>query len=120
MSEKVLTTHRFAGPLPEAARLANKIEMRLAKTTPPPVELLATLAKNDSKLNYSSTRHLFYCIAFGMQDFYGVFGDGDNAGYEWFVWYGKEGRLETSNVGCGDTNIALLNVLNLLKERGEL
>jgi len=41
----------------------------------------------------------------------GVFGDPDNACYEWFIW-GGEGNLQTSDRQYGMTLAALRDVLN--------
>jgi hypothetical protein len=39
----------------------------------------------------------------------GVFGDGDNAAYEWFVW--QDGKLETFDCAYGSLTVALRDVL---------
>lgn len=75
----------------------------------PPVELLKALEK--THLDYTDPTHLYHCIAIGLGDSYcGVFGDGDNGAYEWFVW--QNNSLETSNAAYGMTEVALRDVLN--------
>jgi hypothetical protein len=104
----------------ENARLANTIEPCFQ--TEVPAVILTAIARADKTLKYSAARHIFHCIWFGGMEghwsYCGVFGDGGNAAYEWFIW--QEDKLEVSNKGYGDTNIALRDVLNVLTERGRL
>ena len=73
-----------------------------------PNELMRSLG--DVKLSYTEAISLYHCVALGMGDSYcGVFGDGDNAAYEWFIWRG--GSLRTSNVAYGSPEVALRDVL---------
>ena len=57
---------------------------------------------------------LYHCILVGLEldahSYCGVFGDGENGAYEWFVW--RKGVLETSDVAYGIAEIALRDVLN--------
>lgn len=104
----------------ELARLANKIELRLY-SEPAPVELVAAIAKADSMLKYSSARHLFHCIFLGLSqstqhNFVGVFGDGNNGGYEWFIW--EDGKLTHSDNGYGSTLVALFRGMQEAESRG--
>jgi hypothetical protein len=76
----------------------------------PPIELLSRLEMH--VLKYTDANYLYYCVWVGPDDYCGVFGDGPNGSYEWFVWRSKLGELETSNVGYGDSVVALRDVLN--------
>jgi hypothetical protein len=87
------------------------IEVRTPK---PSTALLEALARSDSARRYTATRTLYYEVLVGTDASCGVFGDGANACYEWFIW--TAGKLETSNVGYGDSAIALRDVLKLLTE----
>lgn len=101
----------------ENARLANSVQLRLNNRVP--AELLTAIARSNEKLHYSSASHVFiYLPAYGVGDYVGVFGDGENGCYEWFIWFGA--NLKTSDVGFGDVNIALRDVLNKLTEEGYL
>jgi len=104
----------------ENARLANTIELRFQ--TEVPAVILTAIARADQTLKYSAARHIFHFLWFGGTpdhwSYCGVFGDGGNAAYEWFIW--RDDKLEFSQKGYGDTNIALRDVLNLLTERGRL
>jgi hypothetical protein len=73
----------------------------------PPQQLLEALTK--CRLNYISARDIFHCLTVDADYLCGVFGDGDNGAYEWFTW--NAGKLITSDVGFGDTLIALRDVL---------
>jgi hypothetical protein len=63
-----------------------------------------------AKLDYSSAKTIFFLVWSYGQNQCGVFGDGDNAAYEWFIWDGR--KLETSNAGYGSAEVALRHVLN--------
>lgn len=77
-----------------------------------PEELLAALQR--LRLEYTFPHFLYYCVLLGIEgganSYCGVFGDGDNASYEWFIW--RRGKLQTSDKGYGDTTVALRDVLN--------
>jgi hypothetical protein len=94
--------------LQEEARLANTIELRTNRSVPKCL-MLAAIARADKALKYSLARHLFYCHHLNEDDRYGVFGDGDNGAYEWFIW--RAGELTHSDKGYGQTDIALRDVL---------
>ena len=59
---------------------------------------------------FTDAKDVFHCIAIGTDHFAGVFGDGGNGCYEWFVW--KRMTFECSDKGYGDTVIALRDILN--------
>lgn len=73
----------------------------------PPIRLLSALEK--CRLKYSTPVTLFRLVELGDDIFCGVFGDGGNATYEWFVW--SAGKLETSDSGYGGTDSALRDAL---------
>lgn len=66
------------------------------------------------KGRYTSPRHIFHLVWIATGHCVGVFGDGDNAAYETFDW--REGKLACSDVGFGDTTIALIRVLDVYRE----
>lgn len=82
--------------------------MRIAEAHVPE-GLTAKLATRPYR--YTSPETLFYCVWLWGETRCGVFGDGDNATYEWFLWRGQEGRLETSDCGYGSVSVALRDVL---------
>lgn len=61
------------------------------------------------KLIYTNPVSIFHLIQLYPSFFCGVFGDGDNASYEWF--HLAQGKVSTSNQGFGDSSIALLRGL---------
>lgn len=84
--------------------------MNIKLHTPnPPLELQSALDK--VKLKYTDAVTIFHCLRLhGAKYFCGVFGDGDNGAYEWFIWDGA--YLETSDVAYGMSEVALRDVLN--------
>jgi hypothetical protein len=72
-----------------------------------PAHVLEELAK--LQLHYSTIAHVFHCIQISTTHWVGVAGDGDNGCYEWFSMFGT--KMEHSNVGYGETTIALRDVL---------
>lgn len=79
------------------------------KTPDPPQKLLDVLAK--VPLRYTEPVDLQYHLSLGGESCHcGVFGDGDNGAYEWFIW--QSGVLETSDCAYGIPEIALRDVLN--------
>ena len=60
---------------------------------------------------YTSPEALYACFCLFADTFCGVFGDGANAAYEWFVWRRNTGALETSDCGYGCVSVALRDVL---------
>lgn len=75
-----------------------------------PPGLFRALERQSAKQEYSSFVHIFYCIHLGAGKWCGVAGDGDNGGYDWFVWC--NGELKCSDLGYGSTEVALRDVLN--------
>lgn len=61
------------------------------------------------KLHYSTIRSVFSFFHLNTDQYCGVAGDGGNAAYEWFVY--RDGKLEISDCGYGDTMAALRDVL---------
>lgn len=78
------------------------------KTITPPTGLLEKLER--AKLNYSTAVTLFYLVWTWTDGCVGVFGDGDNGAYEWFVF--ANDKLTHSDCGFGDTAVALKEALN--------
>lgn len=76
-----------------------------------PEDLLAALTRCQSKLDYTDVNYLYDYIWVGDERFCGVFGDGPNGAYEWFVWRDDCKRLATSNKGYGSHAVALRDVL---------
>lgn len=76
----------------------------------PPAELLTALKA--ARLHYTDPVCLYHSVSVDLAGYCGVFGDGDNGAYEWFVWH--NGVLETSDVAYGTPEIALRDVLNRL------
>lgn len=83
------------------------IKLHLQPPTPPPALLLAL---QRARLHYTDPVGLYYCVPIDIESYCGVFGDGDNAAYEWFVWH--EGVLRTSDDAYGSPDIALRYGLN--------
>jgi hypothetical protein len=81
-------------------------------TPTPPSDMLSALVAH--ALHYTAPKCLYHCIWLGreqgQESYCGVFGDGDNASYEWFIW--RKGQLETSDCGYGMIDIALREALN--------
>jgi hypothetical protein len=74
----------------------------------PPQALLTKL--ESAKLNYSTAKTLFHFVWLNGGDCCGVFGDGDNGGYEWFAFI--RGSFKHTDCGYGCTEAALKDVLN--------
>jgi hypothetical protein len=82
-----------------------EIKIRVEK---PPAQLLSALERVRSR--YTNSVAIYHYFALGLEGAdCGVFGDGDNAAYEWFVW--RNSVLETSDVAYGSPEIALRDVL---------
>ncbi len=73
-----------------------------------PSQLLDALEKFQGR--FTDPVHIFHCLCVQTEMWVGVFGDGDNGAYETFVW--TSGKLTCSDVGWGDTALALKDVLN--------
>lgn len=74
----------------------------------PPHGLITALSRQT--LYYSVPRDLIHLIQLGDAIFIGVFGDCQNAAYEWFEW--RSGALKTSNAGWGSPEAALCDCIN--------
>ena len=59
---------------------------------------------------YSLIEEVFFLIQIEHNHFIGVAGDGDNGGYEHFDFC--DGKLTISDVGYGQTLVALQDILN--------
>jgi hypothetical protein len=81
------------------------IEIKQRKL-PPGLELALSRVNG----NYSTIKTVFHIINIDLEYWVGIAGDGANGCYEQFVW--KDGILEITDEGWGDTNIALKRLLN--------
>lgn len=86
----------------------------------PPAGLSAALEHKWKDLGYRSIENLtlFHLVWLGggpsgYLEYCGVFGDGANGVYEWFIF--RNGKLETSNTQWGSDEWALREVLNKLE-----
>jgi hypothetical protein len=62
------------------------------------------------KLDYTENKRTVYVVACGLGETVEVFGDPENASYEWLIR--KDGEIEChSNDGYGDDSIALMKGL---------
>jgi len=69
-----------------------------------PLKLMKAL----ERLTYNSDATLYYAVHPDYRDvLVGVFGDGANATYEWFIWDEQHKALRTSDCGYGCIGIAL-------------
>lgn len=74
----------------------------------PPAELLRSL--EEAQLHYSTNpKAIYYCIPVYTEGFCGVFGDGANGCYEWFIW--NRGELQHSDSAYGMQEAPLRDVL---------
>lgn len=89
-----------------------------SKIPQPTIELLRSLDLAGQRLRYSSACHVLYFVHFPYKDHaaFGVFGDGNNGCYEWFIW--EDGRVETSDQGWGCSEFALQEAFRIVCERG--
>jgi hypothetical protein len=71
----------------------------------PPAALLNALERKNANLRYTDAKAVYFCLGLWGEACCGVFGDGDNAAYEWFVW--QDGKLETSDCAYGSSSVAL-------------
>src|SRR6266511_3984295 len=81
------------------------IENRIGTIVPP--EVLGALQTRSGR--YTDIRDIFHCIQLDMDHWVGVAGDGANGAYEHFSLRGD--KFECSDVGYGDTAIALRDIL---------
>lgn len=96
--------------------MKTKPHSRINSTVPEPI--LTALA--GAQFNYSHCVHVFHCISMRDQRWIGVAGDGDNGGYEWFIFNGAEDgptrlqdKLTHSDCGFGSCDFALKEVINM-------
>lgn len=99
----------------ETARMNKKPEIRINTNVPEPI----LLALAGARLKYSAFEHVFHCIYLGHHRWIGVAGDGNNGGYEWFIYNGAEDgptrlqdKLTHSDCGFGSTDWALKEIIN--------
>jgi hypothetical protein len=90
--------------------------MKIQHTTPPE----GLLRKLESlRLKYTDAKFLYDVVWLWGEIYCGVFGDGPNGAYEFFIWEKKTGfagfeNLETSDCGYGSSAVALRDVLLLM------
>jgi hypothetical protein len=58
---------------------------------------------------YTDPKFLYQSVWIDIGTFVGVFGDGPNGTYEWFIW--EAGQLRTSDKGYGSDCAALRDAL---------
>jgi len=85
------------------------MEIRTHNSTPP-AELLRALDLKNASLHYTHAQAVYQCIWLCRDSCCGVFGDGNNAAYEWFVWR-DDATLETSDACYGSIAVALRDAL---------
>jgi hypothetical protein len=77
-----------------------------------PDGLVGALARQCQFLKYTRPQTLYYCVAPDYRNIYvGVFGDGGNGAYEWFIWDADTRKLRTSDCGFGCEGVALCHGL---------
>lgn len=78
-----------------------------------PDGLLDALEREGRHLAYTAARTLYHCVTpgYGYCIFVGVFGDGENGAYEWFIWDDITKKVRTSNVAYGCDGVALCSGL---------
>ena len=75
-----------------------------------PSDLLTALIKR--RLTYTRPTTVYHMVwSSGYSQLVGVFGDGANGAYEWFIWDSDTKTLRTSNCGFGSDNVALCSGL---------
>jgi hypothetical protein len=85
------------------------IEIRLLSI---PDAALRALKKQARYLTYTSPKTIYHYVdADYRYVFVGVFGDGANGAYEWFIWDENTATLKTSDCGYGCTGVALCSGL---------
>jgi hypothetical protein len=72
-----------------------------------PAEVLTALARRQGR--FTDMISVFHCIQLDQTHWVGVAGDGNNGSYESFSM--RDGKLTSSDVGYGDTAIALRDIL---------
>ncbi len=77
-----------------------------------PEALLRALEKQIRCLLYTRPQTIFCCVDADYRNILvGVFGDGSNGAYEWFIWDEDAATLRTSDCGFGNTGVALCSGL---------
>jgi hypothetical protein len=82
----------------------------------PPESLFLKLEQ--APLKYTDAVSVFHIVWLGSETYCGVFGDGDNALYEWFFF--EHGKLTTSDSGYGCSGVALRHALVEAEKAGWL
>jgi hypothetical protein len=73
-----------------------------------PDDLLDALTKQGRFLTHTTPNTVYCCVDVDYRYvFVGVFGDGSNGAYEWFIWDQDAATLRTSDCGYGCTGVAL-------------
>jgi hypothetical protein len=88
---------------------------------PVPQALLTALQEKNRGLTYTAARFLYHYVwaPYSNTVRCGVFGDGPNASYEWFIWDENNPRyIRTSNCGYGCDVVALRDVLQEVEKDG--
>lgn len=83
---------------------------------PIPEGLLPALERRRGR--YTNARYLYHSISLDSGLYVGVFGDGPNGSYEWFIW--DRGKLRRSDKGYGADCWALRDVLIECREEIDL
>ena len=86
---------------------ASSIEIKNRTQNTIPGHVLTALARRNGK--YTDMRDIFHCIQISECHWVGVAGDGANGSYE--NWSMHHNGLECSDVGYGDTCVALRDIL---------
>jgi len=77
-----------------------------------PADLQCALEKKVQLLRYTRPQTIFYCVDADYRNILvGVFGDGANGAYEWFIWDEDSAALRTSDCGYGNPGVALCSGL---------
>ena len=87
------------------------ITLRVKPDAAPPDNLLVNLEARHYE--YTTPIFLYHTIWLWGRTCCGVFGDGENGAYEWFIW--DDEWLETSDCGYGSMSVALQDVLKKLE-----
>lgn len=86
-------------------RSTDALEIR---NTTIPYGLLEALERQRKRLTYAHAKTVYYCVEPDYRDrSVGVFGDGGNGSYEWFIWDWETHTLRTSDCGFGCIGVAL-------------
>ena len=73
-----------------------------------PAALDSALERRTRSLSYTRPVCIYYLVAPDYRSIVvGVFGDGENCAYEWFIWNADTHELRTSDCGFGCCGVAL-------------